>query len=54
MSQADRAKKKAVQKTSGGWGRHRMNKPHRKGRKKSKQEKVSAERRLGKALTKET
>lgn len=45
MSQEDRSRKKTKAKTSGGWGRDRMNKTHRKGRKAAKK-KQSRDRRL--------
>ena len=53
MSQIDRAKKKASATTSDGWGRHRMNETHRKGRLKAKLQRARALRRLGVALVKE-
>lgn len=52
MSQEDKAKKKAVSPTSEGWGRHRMNKTHRKGRKGAKKQTGHARRRLDTEVTK--
>lgn len=52
MSQEDRAKKKAVATTSEGWGRDRMNKTHRKGRKGAKKQEGRARRRLDTEVTK--
>lgn len=50
MSQVDRAKKKALEKTSEGWSRNNMRKPLRKGKKKAKDEAHHAARRLDKAV----
>jgi hypothetical protein len=52
MSQEDRARKKAADRTSRGWDRTRMNKTHRKGKKKAKAEAAGARRRLSKAVAK--
>lgn len=52
MAQMDKAEKKAKSTSSQGWSRDRMNKTHRKGRKKAKEVSNSARRSFGKAVVK--
>jgi len=53
MSQEDRTAKKAKPafNVAGGWGRHRMNEIHRKGRRAAKKQRRRAQRRAGKLLS---
>jgi hypothetical protein len=53
MAQKDKAEKKAKAKTSGGWGRNRMNETHRKGKRSAKKVVGHARRRLSKAEVQE-
>jgi hypothetical protein len=50
VSQEDRSRKKIAAPTSGGWGRHRMNKTHRKGRKHDKNQRSRDRRLLDRAV----
>jgi hypothetical protein len=50
VSQEDRSRKKIKAPTSGGWGRDRMNKTHRKGRKHAKNQRSRDRRILDKAV----
>ena len=48
VSQKDRAKKKAVQRSAPAWNRDRMNETHRKGKRGAKKQVRRARRRLDK------